>query len=147
MSRDSFTHTAIANANRTTVWEALDKPETWEQIGGVDRVTDSIIDDDGHLRGFTFESVAAGISYKGQASPNDREELSSVAWNIETSELLGITRVVLNDAGGGTQITVNLEVESVGMLSSLFFPVIAAAIGNGLPEAVEKFADTFNQTS
>ena len=69
-----------------------------------------------------------------------------MAWNIETSELRGITRVVLDDAGGGTQITVSLEVESIGMLSSLFFPVIAAAIGNGLPRAVEKFADTFNQT-
>ena len=147
MSRDSFTHTAITNANRTTVWEALDKTETWERIGGVDRVTDAIIDDDGHLRGFTFESMAAGISYKGQASPNDREELSSMAWNIETSELRGITRVVLDDAETGTQITVNLEVESVGTLSTLFFPVIAAAIGNGLPGAVETFAAGFEQDS
>ena len=146
MPRDSFTHTAIANVSRTTVWDALDQPETWEQIGDVDRVTEAIIEDHGRLRGFTFESKAGGMAYTGQATPHNREELSTIGWSIETSELRGITRVELDDAGGNTQITVTLEVESVGMLASLFFPVIAAAIGNGLPEAVEKFADTFNQT-
>jgi hypothetical protein len=33
-----------------------------------------------------------------------------------------------------------LEVESAGFLSSMFFPVIAGAIGSGLPRAVDEFA-------
>ena len=119
--------------------------ETWEQIGGVDRVTEAIIDDDGHLRGFMFESKAGGMAYKGQATPNDREEMTTMGWSIETSELRGITRVDLEDIETGTQITVSLDVESVGMLASLFFPVIAAAIGNSLPGAVEEFAAGFEQ--
>jgi len=46
----------------------------------------------------------------------------------------------LAPAEGGTAITVTLEVRSAGLLSSMFFPVIATAIGNGLPKSVEEFA-------
>jgi hypothetical protein len=43
---------------------------------------------------------------------------------------------------GDTRVHVTLRVESVGMLSAVFFPVIASAVGEGFPETVEDFART-----
>jgi hypothetical protein len=52
----------------------------------------------------------------------------------------GITTVELEPRHDGTSVSVTLEVESRGLLSSMFFPIIASAIGNGLPAAVDEFA-------
>lgn len=67
-----------------------------------------------------------------------------MAWNIENSEVRGVTTVQLTDDGPGTRVTVTLEVESVGMFASMFFPVIANAIGSGLPHTVDAFAASFD---
>jgi hypothetical protein len=66
-----------------------------------------------------------------------------MAWDITNSEVRGMTRIELASGGASTAITVTLEVESASLMSGLFFPVIAGAIGNGLPEAVEEFAANF----
>lgn len=122
----------------------MDRPETWEGIGGVHRVIDPLIDGDGRLRGFSFETVVAGMTYLGKATPKDREEFRLMAWNIENSEVRGVTAVHLSDEGDGTRVEVILEVESVGMFSSMFFPVIAKTLGSGLPRTVDSFAAGFD---
>ena len=144
MPTETFSHTAITRAARSEVWKALDKPETWEGIGGVDRVIAPVIDQDGRLRGFSFETVVAGKIYLGKATPNAREESRLMAWNIENSEVRGLTAVRLTNQGDGTLIQVTLDVESAGILSTMFFPVIARTIGKGLPRAIEKFAMSFD---
>ena len=143
MPSESFTHIAIARAPVERVWETLDEPSTWEEIGGVDRVLDPVIDPEGRLRGFSFEVKAAGKKYLGFAKPHERTEGELMSWNVDTTEVRGITRVALEPAANGTEITVTLEVESKGLLASMFFPVIASAIGNGLPRSVEEFARQF----
>ena len=130
-------------ASRELVWAALDKPETWEAIGGVDRVHDAVIDAEGRLEGFSFEASAAGQTYPGLATPRAREEGRVMAWEIDTSEVEGVTRVELADESGGTRLTVTVEVESRSILSGVFFPIIASAIGKGLPASVEAFAAAF----
>jgi hypothetical protein len=45
----------------------------------------------------------------------------------------------LDGDGETTTVTVTLHVESAGLLSAMFFPVIAGAIGKGLPGAVDGF--------
>jgi hypothetical protein len=127
-------------APRDRVWSALQRPETWEGVAGVDRVHDPVIDHNGALRGFAFESVVAGKKYLGQAIPSGREEGRVIAWNIETSDVAGVITVSLNDANPGTQVDVSLYVESKGMLSGVFFPLISTTIGNGFPKSVENFA-------
>jgi hypothetical protein len=62
-----------------------------------------------------------------------------MAWDIENSEIRGEVSVAISDAGEKTRVVVRLEVESKGMLSTMFFPVIAGAIGGGLEETVERF--------
>lgn len=140
MPSETFTHQATTSASIVEVWTALEHPETWETIGGVDRVLDPVIDDNGRLRGFSFETIAAGKKYVGTATPHERVEGRKMAWRIENSEVRGLTTVTLEPDDADTKVTVTLRVESAGLLSTIFFPVIAGAIGNALPKAVEEFA-------
>ena len=144
MPKETFSHTALTRAARTEVWKALDRPETWEGIGGVDKVIAPVIDNDDRLRGFSFETAVGGKIYLGKATPKAREESRLMAWTIENSEVRGVTTVQISDDGPGTRVQVTLEVESVGMLASMFFPVIANAIGSGLPQTVDAFAAGFD---
>lgn len=104
---------------------------------------DPTVDDRGRLRGFSFDTVAAGKKYVGKATPHERVEGEKMAWRIENSEVKGVTAVSLRPEDRGTSIIVELQVQSAGLMSSMFFPVIAGAIGNGLPKAVEAFAAGF----
>ena len=144
MPKETFSHSAITRAARTEVWKALDKPDTWEGIGGVDKVISPVIDKDGRLRGFSFETAVGGKIYLGKATPKAREESRLMAWNIENSEVRGVTTVQLTADGPGTRVRVTLEVESVGIFASMFFPVIARALGSGLPQTVDAFAASFD---
>ncbi len=139
MPTETFTQTASTLATPEEVWIALQEPQTWEAIPGVDRVLDPVIDSVGALRGFSFESVAAGKTYLGQATPADRVEGESMTWNIETSEINGLLSVQIAPSEAGSDLTVTLSVESLGMLSTMFFPVIAGSIGSGFPKAVKGF--------
>lgn len=145
MPTDSFVHTASTSASRLDVWNALQNPQTWEGIGGVDRVSNPILDADHQLRGFQFDTVVGGRAYVGTASPHSRLEGSLMAWDVENSEVRGVTRIELADNGTGTEITVALDVESKGFLSSMFFGAISKTIGSGLPRTVEDFARGFEE--
>lgn len=137
----TFSHQARTDATPEEVWRALDRAETWEAIGGVDRVFDPEVDDRGRLMGFSFETVTAGKRYLGVATPHERIEGELMAWNIQNSEVTGTTSVQIESSGEETMVSVTLVVKSAGLLSSMFFPVIAMAIGRGLPEAVDEFAE------
>ena len=140
MPKQTFTHQALTSAPIEEVWEALQLPATWEAIPGVDKVVDPIVDEAGALRGFSFQSVAAGRPYVGKATPAGRVEGESMNWDIVTTELKGALAVRIAPGGTGTQVEVTLAMESIGMLSSMFFPVITSALGSGFPRAVEEFA-------
>jgi len=139
----SFHHTAVASAPIDDVWAALDQPQTWESIGGIDRVVDSNIDADGRLRGFSFDTVVAGVPYRGKATPAGREEGRLISWNIENAEIAGTITVTLLAEDSETTITVALTVESKGMLAAMFFSAVSKAIGTGLPGSVDAFASSF----
>jgi len=62
-----------------------------------------------------------------------------VGWAITTSEIRGRVFVGLAAEGEVTRVDVRLDVDGVGMLGSLFFPVIASAIGSGFTDTVEAF--------
>jgi hypothetical protein len=140
MPRETFTHKATTATPRIEVWQALDRPATWEGIAGVDRVIDPTIDEAGRLRGFMFETMVAGQPYRGTATEQRRIEGETMAWRIESSELKGAITVALADIDDGTEIQVTIEVASAGMLSAMFFPVIAGTLRHGFPDSVNQFA-------
>jgi carbon monoxide dehydrogenase subunit G len=139
MPGKTFQHAAVTSASVSDVWKSLDEPATWEAIPGVDRVIDPVVDADGRLRGFSFESDVGGRKYLGEATPNRREEGRLMAWDIDSSEIKGKVAIEIRQEGEGTNVQVRLDVEGTGMLGSLFFPVIASAIGSGFTATVEEF--------
>jgi hypothetical protein len=140
----SFQHAATTSTSIAEVWSALDEPYTWEAVPGVDRVVDPIVDPSGRLRSFSFETVVGGKTYLGQAAPAGREDEKLMAWDIKTTEIRGRVTVGLSPVDDGTRVFVDLRVEGTGVLGSLFFPIIAGAIGNGFVEAVERFVSGFD---
>ena len=139
MSGKTFQHAAVTSASISDVWESLDEPATWEAIPGVDRVIDPVVDANGRLRGFSFESDVGGRKYLGEAKPARREEGRLMAWDIDSSEIKGKVAIEIGLENDGTNVQVRLDVEGAGMLGSLFFPVIASAIGSGFAGTVEEF--------
>ena len=145
MPSRTFQHAAIADAPIVTVWGALNDPKSWESVPGVDRILESVIDQEGQLQRFTFESFAAGKRFLGRANPAGREHEKMMAWDIETSEIRGRIIASLSEIDARTRVDVNLRMDSVGVLSSVFFPVIASAIEDGFPRTVEDFARGLSQ--
>lgn len=141
MADQSFEHSATTPADVDEVWKALDLPATWEAIPGVDRVVDPVFDDSGSLIGFSFESAVGGRRYNGRATRAGWEEGKMVGWDISTSEIRGRVLVGLAPEGEVTRVDLRVDVEGVGVLGSLFFPVIASAIGSGFTDTVEEFVD------
>jgi hypothetical protein len=134
-----FEHSSITTKDVDSVWAELDKPVTWEGVPGVNRVVDPKVDQQGRLQGFAFETMIGGTAYRGKASPAGREEGRMMAWAIDSSEVEGKITVQLEPNGEGTRVDVALEAEGAGMLGSLLFPVISAAIGNGFAGTVDSF--------
>ena len=139
MPGQTFAHSASTSKDVGSVWAELDKPVTWEGVPGVDRVIDPKVDAEGRLQGFAFSSKVGGAAYRATASPAGREEGRMMAWAIDSSEIEGKITVRLAPNGDGTKVEVNLEADGTGVLGSLLFPVIAAAIGNGFASTGDKF--------
>lgn len=144
MPSQTFQHAATTPATVESVWAALDEPQTWEAIPGVDRVIDPVVDAAGRLQRFSFESAVGGKTYLGEATPAGREHERLMAWDIKTSEIKGKVAVGLSPDDNGTRVYIRLDVEGVGMLGSLFFPVIGAAIGGGFARTVEDFVHSLD---
>ncbi|MGH8914366.1 MAG: SRPBCC family protein [Acidimicrobiia bacterium] len=142
MPSQTFQHAASTPAAIGTVWKMLDEPRTWEAVPGVDRVVDPVVDAWGRLQGFSFDSKVGGKTHRGRADPAGREEQRLMAWDITTSEMKGKVAVGLSPADRGTRVYVRLDVDGVGMLGSLFFPVIATAIGAGFADTVDDFVES-----
>ena len=140
MARESFNHSTTVNAPRTAVWAALDLPETWNAVAGVERVHEPVIDDDGKLRGFKFDTVVAGRAYEGIARPHARVEGEAMSWDIANSQIRGLLHVELADADHGTLLNVGIDMEAASMMSRMFFGVIASTVRDGLPRTMEDLA-------
>ena len=140
MPRDSFSHSTVVAAPRSKVWTALDLPETWN-IAGVERVREPVIDEQGRLCGFKFDSVVGGVAYEGRATPHTRVEGEAMSWDIANSQVTGLLHIELEDADdGATNMNVGVDIQSVGFLSAVFFGAITKAVRDGLPRAAADLA-------
>lgn len=140
MPSQHFEQTARAASPPDEVWEALQRPDTWATIGGVDRIFDPVHDGDGILTGYGFEATAGGRTYPGQARTTVAEPPHRMVMHVETAEVDGRIGVSLDPDGAGTLVAVDLMVRSRGPLSTLLFPVVARAIGSGFAGSVADFA-------
>ncbi len=140
MPSASFSHTAHTDRSVGEVWRALQHEDTWAEIGPVDRVWDPVVVD-GMLRSFAWRTTVGPTSYTGSATVRTAERNRRMRLDLDASEIAGVLTTDLDGgSGNGTTVTVTLEVSARGMLSTLFFPVVAQAIGGGLPGQVDHFA-------
>ena len=89
-------------------------------------------------------NVVGGLVARKPLAEMDEEFLDHVMkLNLNSSELTGSLIADLDD-NDPPLLAVTLEVVSKGTMAALFFPLIAEAIGRGLPDQVEAFAVTLN---
>ena len=97
--------------------------------------------EDGVLTGFQWSTDIGGVVYNGTGTAVDPERPYRYGLILDTSEMTGTISVELAAGNpGGTEVEVELELRSKGLLSSMFFPVLSRAIGNGLPGQIEELA-------
>ena len=139
MPRASFSHSVELPNRADSVWDTLQAAETWAGIGPVDEVWAATHDDAGGLASFQWSAHVGPTKYKGTAAVAIADPPHHMKLNLNSSELTGslITDI---DEGDSPLLSVTLEVVSKGTMASLFFPIIAEAIGRGLPQQVEAFA-------
>lgn len=140
MPSQTYTHSVMIPSPSEEVWDRLQHPTSWEAIPGVDTVTDPESAPDGSLLGFKFSTDLAGRAYRGTAVITGSEPPHRMTNEIESSEIRGTVEITLEETGMDTFLMVKMVVSPVGVLSSVAFPVISAAIWSGFPGAVEHFA-------
>ncbi len=145
MPRATFSHQAVAAAPIAAVWDRLQLAETWADIGPVETVSESHQDDEGRLESFVWTTTVAMKQYRGTAEVAESADHERMRLDLDAREVVGWLETHLAPNGNGTTIvTVTLEVVSRGTLSTLFFPVVTEVIAKGLPDQVDRFAESLS---
>jgi carbon monoxide dehydrogenase subunit G len=140
----SFHHTAIVDAPIESVWQRLQSEETWALLGPVERIWDAVHDPSGELVAYQWSAVVGPTTYRGSGRVSASDAPHRMALELDSSEVTGELTARLSSNGAGTTLDVSLDIASKGVLAGMFFPIVAAAVGNGLPEQVDGFAATFH---
>ncbi len=140
MPSATFHHEITIDAPQDQVWDGLQDPAVWNSIGPVQNLWDPVVQD-GVLTGFQWSTDIGGVVYKGTGESVIQERPDRYQLILDTSEIAGTISVDLSPADPETTtVDVTVELRSKGLLSSIFFPVVSRAIGEGLPGQVEDMA-------
>jgi carbon monoxide dehydrogenase subunit G len=139
----TFSHAVTVPAAPADVWTRLQDAETWSGIGPIDAVWDATHDGDGVIAGYRWSATAAGRPWKGTARTTDAVPDERLTLSLKSSEMRGTLTTEISPNGSGSHLTVTMKVETVGMLSTLFWSVVRTAMEHGLPKQVEVFGEKF----
>ena len=137
MPSATFQESVTVDAPPEVVWDRLQEPDIWQSIGPVQELWDPTFED-GVLTGFEWSTDIGGVVYSGTGTAASHERPDRYELVLDTSEVSGTIAVDLaaQNPGPGTEIDVTLDLHSKGLLSSMFFPMVSRAIGDGLPDQV-----------
>jgi carbon monoxide dehydrogenase subunit G len=139
MASSTVRHTALAPTPIEDVWDALQRPSSWEAIEGVDDVSDPQFVD-GRLDSFRFSATAGGRRHPGRAAVTEHSRPSSLTLDIDTADMAGTIVVELAEVGADTSVTVSMTVVPRSLTARFAFAVIESAIRRGFPSSVQGFA-------
>jgi hypothetical protein len=140
----AYSHRGLAGAGVDQVWSALQRPDSWRQIGGVTAITNPRFDELG-LIGYDFTIHAGGRDYRGEAERSEAHPGQRMAMAIESELLEGLITVELTSADPGTGVALKMEMSSRGFMAGLLFGVISAAVANGFNETAQRFIDSLTR--
>jgi hypothetical protein len=144
VASEHFFHRARVTNKVERVWEELQKPSTWKQIGGVDRITDEQFDEHGDLVGYRFTIVVAGTDYQGMATRRLAERGRLTVMGIDSSQLTGEIEVALSPDEETTWIELSLAMASKGLLSAMLFPAVVRAVAGGFDATAAEFVNSLS---
>lgn len=121
-------------------WAGLQRPATWATIAGISEITNPVFDEGGNLTAYLFTAAVAGKDYAGKADVRLSSRPTDMVVSISTSEISGQIAANLVPSVDGVRVTINLDLQTRGLLSGMMFPLIANAVRTGLPDQVEQFA-------
>lgn len=139
MPSATFSHRTATPLAPGVVWNLLQVPETWSGIGPVEEVWDAQ-HAAGHLESFRWATTVGHSRYEGTAETIVVEPGRKMRLALATRELLGSLTAELIPNGNASALDVTLEIESRGLMASLFFPAISHAVGDNLGAQVDDFA-------
>lgn len=144
MPKATFTHRAETSRGPDVVWERLQQAETWANIGPVDKVWDPEHDAAGSLLRYKWSSRVGPTRYRGTAEVVASDDGRMMQLDLDGGEVAGVLTTSIESTADGAVIAVTLDITSKGTLSSMFFPLVADAVGRGLPEQVVRFATSID---
>jgi carbon monoxide dehydrogenase subunit G len=139
MPRQTFLHRVLSEAESPAVWKALQRPESWQRIGGVRRVEQPTFDAEGGITGYRFTVDLAGKSHVGTARRSVMVPGRRVTMTIDTDQLGGDIDVELEPSGARSAVTVTMTVQTRGFMANMLFPVLTGAIASRFNDEVERF--------
>lgn len=143
MPSANYRHDVQTSASATQAWAALQDPNTWGSLAGVEQIRNAKHDDAGDLLSYDFTALAAAKSYDGKATTVVSDAPYSMAVKISSSEMDGRISIEIIEEDGTTRGTVSLSLEAKGFLSSMFFTIIKQVVGAAFPQQAENLAGRF----
>lgn len=134
-----YSHSVRTSASVEAVWEALQQPDVWASVAGVDD-TSNHRNLNGRLSGFDFSTSIAGMTYRGSARVSQAVPGRSMTLSIRSNEVIGTIQVAFDDTDEGTDLDVSMQISPNGLVGAMVFPAVSSALRTGFPESVERLA-------
>ena len=143
MPSATYTHSAVAAQAIDVVWGRLQEAPTWSEIGPIDEVTDPV-HVEGALQSFRWAATVGPSRYRATATVLRSDPPNLMRVRLDAGEVTGDLEARLEpDGDDHTAVHITLQISSRGILSTMFFPAISQAVGQGLPDQVAAFAASF----
>jgi len=139
MPSASFRHRTTAPVDAGTAWDRMQDADFWSTLG-LEEITDEIHHPDGTLARFGFTVGVGGRRYTGTARTVEAHRAERMVVLVESRPLTGRLEVLLAPDGGGTSFDVSAGITARGMVATLAFGAISAALGNRFSGTVDRLA-------
>jgi len=126
-------------------WRALQDPQTWAAIAGVDQINDVGYAADGSLAGYAFKVTVGIHTIRGSAKTVEAVAPRLMRLAISSAELTGWVQAAIGETfAGSPELTVSLSMRPRGLLATMFYPIIVQTAGSEFPGQVRRFVDGLN---